>query len=656
MDNVSEIQKGLQQRYEEYLQSIAHADESESLYREVMAWDIKPTVYLELAKLELELRSVADIPVDPGNLEASMRYIQSGKDCSDFSLPAFLRIMYRYQGTKMISSEIFTEIKKTILRYKYWIDEPGEREYTCNYFTENHQILQHCCELLAGQLYPEELFQNGMTGREHAEHAEFFIIRWLDWRARFGFSEWLSNCYYEEDLLALVCLAEFSSNETIAKRSGMVADLILFDIAVNSFEGDFACTHGRSYDKMIIDPARTNTTTITALLWGVGNRKRMNMAAVMMAASGYQVSEVLAGIAHDTPERMENRQRNSIDVEDGEKYGASPADLDNIMLYWGIQQYDHRKVIDNSVRTIAPWDGIGDRIYAFKEKYEQCDRAHLLVEDDPDFTSLTQVDIYTYRTHNYMLSCAQNYRQGKQGYQQHIWEATLGGRAVVFTTHPGSLEYQDRPNYWAGNGIMPKAVAFRNILVCIYRLEPSWTKLWQSHVYFPQNEFDEVITKGNWIFGRKNRGYIAVYCRNGGKWNVPDPSLYRQVYRFDPDYDYSRLKPYDFSSRGHANVWICEMGEEKTHGSFEKFVSDVSAAELAGDSHHIAYHSPSQGLVETGWDEELRINGVQIPVNGYLRYDNPYCRAEFNQYEFDIGLGSKRLLLDFTRSERKEII
>jgi len=657
MVNMSKLKEDLKKRYEDYLLQIAHADVFSPGNKFAERFRSISGAYYEVAKLELELRGIDSIPLNADNLMASLKYIQSGRDCGDFVLPAVIRIMYKYRNSKLLTEELASEIKHTILKYKYWMDEPGEREHTCNYFTENHQILQHCCELLAGQLYPDEIFNNGMTGTEHKMHALEFINRWLDWRARFGFSEWLSNCYYEEDLLALACIVELAEDRDIAKRAGMIIDIILFDIAVNSYNGDFVATTGRTYPRMLIDPQLTNTSVLTRVIWELGTTKiTLNKAALLMACMNYPVSEVLMEIAHDVPDVMENRQRNSIDVEDGEKYNASPAEFDNIMLWWGIQQYDHRLVIDNSLKTLAPWDSIGDRIHAFKEKYEMYDKAGALVDDDPDFTSLTQADIYTYRTPNYMLSCVQNYRPGKQGYQQHTWVATLGGRAIFFTNHPGSLEYRDRPNYWAGNGVMPKAVAHKNVVICIYRIEPTLTKLWQSHVYFPQHELDEYVMKNGWLFGRKGKGYIAVHCKNGGKWQEPDEELYRFVHGQDTDFDYSKIKPYDFSSRGHANVWVCELGEESTHGSFEEFVEKISAAELSGDIFHYVYHSPSQGVIETGWDKGLKVNGKEIQINDYPKYDNPYCKSRFNEAIYDIGLGNKRLKLDFTKLERVETV
>lgn len=50
-----------------------------------------------------------------------------------------------------------------------------------------------------------------------------------------------------------------------------------------------------------------------------------------------------------------------------------------------------------------------------------------------DRFALSEANIETYRTPDYMLSCALDYRKGAPGYQQHIWQATLGNKALVYT-------------------------------------------------------------------------------------------------------------------------------------------------------------------------------------------------------------------------------
>ena len=57
---------------------------------------------------------------------------------------------------------------------------------------------------------------------------------------------------------------------------------------------------------------------------------------------------------------------------------------------------------------------------------------------------MKEVNTYTYRTPDYMLSTAQDYRKSFGGDQHHIWQATLDDEAVCFTTHPGGYGLQAR--------------------------------------------------------------------------------------------------------------------------------------------------------------------------------------------------------------------
>ena len=77
-----------------------------------------------------------------------------------------LRILYEY-GNK-IDEKNSALLKKTLLNFKYWMDEPG-KDSMC-YWSENHQILFASDEYLAGQLFPDDIFTNdGRTGKEHME-------------------------------------------------------------------------------------------------------------------------------------------------------------------------------------------------------------------------------------------------------------------------------------------------------------------------------------------------------------------------------------------------------------------------------------------------------------------------------------------------------
>jgi hypothetical protein len=81
--------------------------------------------------------------------------------------------------------------------------------------------------------------------------------------------------------------------------------------------------------------------------------------------------------------------------------------------------------------------------------------------EDLDNSSLRRVDKITFRTPDYQLSSALDYRKGAPGSQQHIWQATLGPQTTVLAMNPGPTG-----KYWQGR--LPRAGQYRNVLVAIF--------------------------------------------------------------------------------------------------------------------------------------------------------------------------------------------
>ncbi len=214
-----------------------------------------------------------------------------------------------------------------------------------------------------------------------------------------------------------------------------------------------------------------------------------------------------------------------------------------------------------------------------------------------------------------------------------IWGANLGGRAVVYTNHPGSQDFEDRPNQIAGSWILPRAAQHENVLFCIYRIPADYIRMLETHAYFPQHEFDEVIEQWGWVFGKKGNAYISLRSLLPAHWKVPDPALYKTVYKDEWEPYAKNSKPYFYHANGHANVWVTEMGSQAQNGSFQSFIKQFETADLSGDTFQIAYQSPSLGTMTFGWNSSLTVNGYEIQINDYDRYDNPYMKEAFYQHE-----------------------
>lgn len=610
-------------------------------------------LYYDLAVMELQKAGLPAPAVRNFAIDKALERMDLRLDCSDFAIPALFRMLREHRGTRLDEAEAL-KIVKSLINYKYWLDEPGEVK-SC-YFTENHQILYHSAEYLAGQMFPDTVFpNNGMTGSEHRAHATVFLRRWLNWRERFGFSEWLTQGYYMEDMLGLVDLMIYADEEDIRTRCRMLIDMLVFDLAVNHFEGHLPTTHGRVYTRFIIDPDYEDCSAVMALLFDRGCMDFVSNCAVMLAANGYTCPQAILAAAAAPQGIQTNRERMSLDVADARYYGVDPADFDNIMFFWGQQTYSDRLTVENSLKVFPTWNWMTNRVRAYYERYRLHDEAGSPCVDAPDYTAMTQADIYTRRTPDYILSCVQDFRKGRMGYQQHPWTASLGGKAVIFTTNPASPEYSNRPSRWAGNLTLPRAVQHENVLLCLYRIEPDFVDYLYSHLYFPVHEMDEVVEKDGWIFGRRGRGYAAVYSLLPGYWEKKDPELFKALYGENWQEKYDRARDYEYVAQGHANVWVIEMGSEAENGSFQAFMNRFEGRKVYGDTHHLVYDSPSQGEMTFGWTAPLTVGGKEISIHGYKRYDNAFAQTEFDADRIRIEAGGHRTVLDFKNAQRADL-
>jgi hypothetical protein len=150
----------------------------------------------------------------------------------------------------------------------------------------------------------------------------------------------------------------------------------------------------------------------------------------------------------DRPETHEAREWHSLDVEEAAGYGVEPSEIDNIGLFWGAQVWSHELVLAASVEFCPAEHYKSLPLQADKKRYERAVAAGEHPPRDPNNQAMTAVNIYTYRTREYGVSRAQDYRKGRPGFQQHIWQATLGRDANVYSTNPGAPDTgTSRPDY-----------------------------------------------------------------------------------------------------------------------------------------------------------------------------------------------------------------
>jgi hypothetical protein len=254
--------------------------------------------------------------IDESVIRRTCLFIAARNDCADFVIQGVLRLMFWERSGTHLSPEINALMKDTILGFKYWVDEPGD---TVMYMgSENHRLLFHVAEWMAGLLFPTEEFTNSrQNGLFHSQKAYVYITEWMRQRGRFGYDEWHSNSYLPVCIAPIVNVYDFCLHEGQYKLRQMVQavlDQIFFYLAADTYRGTWGVTHGRSYGIYVKYADFDGTTACCWLLYGTGalTAGTNGMAPICLASSAYRPPSLFTQIAHDDTSVVEAKQRQGI--------------------------------------------------------------------------------------------------------------------------------------------------------------------------------------------------------------------------------------------------------------------------------------------------------------------------------------------------------
>ena len=504
----------------------------------------------------------------------------------DFGIASVLRILYLDRQNPTLPDALRTEMNNAVLNFKYWYDQDGPDDFGV-WWSENHQILFHSAELLAGMLFPDTVFPTtGMTGREHMDHARPLLQKWLEYRGRFGFSEWHSNVYFNEDMPALINLVDFADDRAIRTRAANLLDVLALDMASNFYQGRYATTHGRTYPNKFVGGLNDS---ITEPAWimnnnvGFGSINELdanNFTAAFLATSDhYFTPPILEAVARDLTETVEHRQRDSIKLEDGPKYGITYSEPEDVVYWWSLTGYLAPEIINGSfdlINAFNLWAGNTWKDMApLLQPFSGTPAVKGVAEELAPMSRgsvLEEANTYTYRTAYYQLSGVQDWKPFSWTGQVVPWQATLDRNCFVITAFPADIPLgADFGSEWTG-GFVPRVTINKNVGIIQYHQPafgtmekylgspmdisstfPDWT-----HAYFPRTMFDEYIQTGNWTIGRKGDAYLALYSSSPPVWSA-DPVKTN----------------YELIAHATANVWIVEMGDAENTGSFTDFVTAI---------------------------------------------------------------------------------
>lgn len=618
------------------------------------------------------------------------------QDTRDFDGLYFVNLLLAYRDHPMLPPALVQRVEDVMIGFKMWYTEPTPAGMIDDswYWTENHQILFHTIEYLIGQTYPDRVFPNdGRTGAEHRDEARRLLLRWMDLRARVGFSEFHSNVYYQKNITPLLTLVEFAEEDDIRERAAGLLDILFLDLALHSFRGAFAGPRARTEKKDKMGSLNDNTWGGVKLLFDRSTYPYQSTshpdALFLARAKKYRLPEAILRIAqHDEP--YSDRERMGIDINEFGPWhpdppaplGLSFTDPDQLTIWWGIGALITWQVVPLTIATMNDynlWESALFLPFADIRTLAGDPRIAQSIAISTtrflNFGLLKEVNTYVHRTADYMLASAQDYRAGSRGWEHHSWQATFDANAIVFTNHPNipprrTTNWRDDPDagYWTGEASKPRSAQHENVGIHIYapqyspppapfdiiRYEP------YTHAYFPQDHFDEVVQAeasdgGSWTFGRFQDGYVGLYSFRPTEWIVYDPNEYATD---------GMVKPFDLHAPGGPNnVWIVECGRAADWESFAAFRTALTTARIdvtpLGPLHFtstgfaVEYESPSQGVMTFGFDgRPLTVDGQEIQITDYPRFSNPWAQTPFGSQQYEITYGDYRVELDFEAATR----
>ncbi|WP_028974449.1 hypothetical protein [Spirochaeta cellobiosiphila] len=211
-------------------------------------------------------------------------------------------------------------------------------------------------------------------------------------------------------------------------------------------------------------------------------------------------------------------------------------------------------------------------------------------------------DVYTWKTANYILSSANDFRVGERGFQEDPIHMLFSANEHIWVSHPGehSIFGHARPSYWAGNGTLPRVNQYQSFASAIYNIDPEHSVSY-THIYIPIKELASYQQKDNWIFVEaKNGGYGAIYASQ-----IPELQTY------------GPYKDREFIVQGRKTIYLFRGGSQACHGSFEEFISLILSTPLTCNELSFEYVDSTLGNIKGSWNQSITVNGKEVEYKGF---------------------------------------
>lgn len=595
-------------------------------------------------------RAIADGTLDAEWLEEGLAQINDRVDLADHKMMVVLALLL--DGGDALPEVLREGMESAILGFRYWMDERGT-DSMCHW-SESHQVAFSVCEYLAASHFPDRIFRNdGRRGEQKAARARARLLDWLGHRFRHGCNEWLSGTFHAIKISALTLLVEHCEDEELTTRASMVLDLLMLDLALHRFEGQFVASAGRADALLKAFPARSEVAPVVASAF---YRTKPDFVperptSIFLARRRYRIPQVIREIAFAQADHLITSSH-GLTLREVPSEVARSRELDavgrrdaELNLFWAMEAF-------TTPESIGPTMEALDRLHLdqnnfltplapFRKVPSRRVMSALVRSLNPvtQGAALERANVQTYRTPHYLLSSAQHHQPGSFGDQENIWVAALPGEIQIFSTHPGSTLLgggrPTTPSGWVGNGIRPDVAQVRNVLLALYDLRGRRGYLEGrrhelSHLYFPAASFDETKLCDHLVAGRRDDSYFGAAALN--RIEMANES--------------------ELVQRGLVTGWGVMVADRSDFGSLHHFVDYLRRCRLTHVRNTLTWTMPDH-MHELTWGGPLVVDGAVVDTD-YARLRSDWTQVGRKPSVIEVAGRTGTLVLDWKLCQRTQ--
>lgn len=354
----------------------------------------------------------------------------SRTDGVDFTLSAISWLLNKHWNNAFLTEEFKFKMSNAIIQLPFWLNETGDLN-TMQYWSENHQIGWNAGKYLISQAFSHQTDLMNITFEasqesplESLEIGKSFVDRWLNYRARFGFSEFNSDTYGPIAFKAVASVVALAENKEVKMKASMVMNLQIFDQILGSKGRRITSARGRAYSEGKIG---FRDYDFMYLIKGLGEPPVGHAQSAMFSLAlrnGYEFPMALLQIAQDEIDNgtFELKEKFGLSPKDGAAEGILTGNAEDCIFWFANGAYFdpaspecifivgdsyhlwNRTEIWKQIRLAKPiWDLSPQLVYSVGQQTAPIGGG----------STLGSADMYTFRSPHFMLSSVKNYHRKK---------------------------------------------------------------------------------------------------------------------------------------------------------------------------------------------------------------------------------------------------